>query len=84
MTDSPKRMLNERLLSVGEASRLPSAPTSDTIRNWILTGIKRPGDKLRVYLEHVYVGGRLYTSEEAYLRFIDRLNTPAVSFDESE
>ncbi len=66
---------NEKLVSLNAARRLPwlkgrggNAISLDTINRWRMKGIRR------VVLESTRIGGRIFTSEEATLRFLARLN----------
>jgi hypothetical protein len=58
------------LLPAGPSGRPASA---GTLARWASAGARRP-DGRRVRLQAVRVGGRLYTSEAALLRFLTQLN----------
>lgn len=58
----------ESLISLKEGQRLPTSPSQQTLRRLIRRG--RKGIKL----EHIWIGGKLMTSIEAFDRFIARTN----------
>lgn len=65
----------EQLRTLNAARRLPwmrgragNSLSLDTLNRWRLRGIRG------VVLETVKIGGTVYTSDEATLRFIDKLN----------
>jgi hypothetical protein len=68
-------MLVERRLTLQELARREGVSLSTTWR-WILKGVR--GRKL----ESLSVGGRRYTSEEAFLRFVGVELNPATSNSE--
>jgi hypothetical protein len=49
-----------------------------TCTRWCFTGCWSKTSRAMTRLEYLKVGGRLYTSREAFERFIARLNDPAV------
>jgi hypothetical protein len=64
-------LLTESLIALADLPELlpaPSRPSPRTVRRWTthgITGIK---------LEAVRIGGELYTSREAFQRWIERVN----------
>lgn len=45
-----------------------------TYWTWVNDGLERKSDGQKVYLDHIYIGGTLCSSLEAYDRFIEKLN----------
>jgi hypothetical protein len=59
----------ETRISMKKAACLPCHTVDvSTVRRWCSRGIKG------VYLEHFMEGGRIYTTEEAVARFLERCN----------
>jgi len=67
------RLWGESLLPLRQASAvLPTHPSQSRLYAWARYGVlARDGE--RVYLETLKVGGVLYTSEEAFRRFVERV-----------
>jgi len=67
---TPKLPLdNEGLISLEEATKLvPSAPAVVTVWRWCRNGCRG------LYLEHILLGRRMFTSEEAVGRFLAACN----------
>lgn len=60
-------------LTLSEAAKLaPTRPSSNAVWRWCRRGIKARNGQ-RVYLGHVRVGGRIYTTEENVQRFFAEL-----------
>ncbi len=62
-------MADQEYLTLGEAAKLcPGRPSTNAIWRWCRRGVKaRSGE--RVHLEHVRLGGRIFTSADAVHRF---------------
>ncbi len=73
-------ILKETLVSFKQGSKLPLKggliPSSASLKRWAKKGLKRAlgEDGEPVTLEYCYVGGRLHTSKEAFLRWLKRTN----------
>lgn len=65
----------ETPISMKRAASLPCHSVDvSTIRRWCSRGVKG------VYLEHYVEGGRIYTTEEAVQRFLERCNNARKRF----
>jgi len=64
----------EEVLTLAKAKRLPSSPHRSTLKRWIDHGRKSPKTGQIVKLEAWLIGGRWYTSVEAFDRFVAKLN----------
>lgn len=64
----------ERPIPLSQTRELGSDRTRETLRNWALKGVKSRHTGKVVQLEAIYIGAILYSSREAYSRFLDRLN----------
>ncbi len=76
---------NEILIELADAAKAaPGAPHVSAIWRWCRKGIKvRSGDRLR--LDHVRVGGRIFTSRPALARFFKALaEADAAHFDRQQ
>jgi hypothetical protein len=70
MASSPH---GEDTLTLGKAKRLPGSPSRRTLQRWIKDGrVSRATGEI-VKLEAWQIGGRWYTSVEAFDRFLLRL-----------
>jgi len=64
----------EQLITCYGGKKLPTRPSPNTIRKWITEGCASKATGETVRLEHVQIGGRIYTSVEAYSRYIAKLS----------
>jgi hypothetical protein len=64
----------ERLIGFSQGGLLPTEPSYKTLRNWYLIGRWSNHAERRVFLEAIQIGGRYFTSIEAYHRFVAQLN----------
>jgi len=65
----------ETLIGFKQGKKLAdTAPSSSTITRWAKSGVNARDKGSRITLEYCYIGGRLYTSVEAYGRWIAKLN----------
>ena len=70
-----KAILDEGPISVQQAASLLPGPekiSTRTVYRWIRSGV-RVGP-WRVRIEHIKLGGRIYTSEAAIQRFVSTIN----------
>ena len=76
MTQKPTdALLAERQLTLKQArARVASLPTYGTLLRWVTRGLQPRHKKVRVRLESYCAGGRRFTTEEALLRFLRRIN----------
>lgn len=66
-------LMRENLLTVKQAtSQFSQKPAPATIRNWISRGIFHQGEL--IFLESLKIGGKLFTTQEAVQRFVERTN----------
>jgi hypothetical protein len=64
-------LLDETLVPLTDAPDvLPGCPSYDTLLEWKTRGLSVPGRHLSVLLECVNVGKKVYTSHEAFRRFV--------------
>lgn len=71
-------ILRETLVPFEQARRLlPGSPSRHQMQYWQRKGIK-VGDE-RITLEWCLIGRRRYTSQEAYQRFLEKVNGPSNS-----
>jgi hypothetical protein len=67
----PKR---ETPIPLSNPLELGSDRTRGTLVRWATSGVRSRRTHKVIFLEAIYIGGALYSSREAYYRFIDRLN----------
>jgi hypothetical protein len=67
-------LLKESRILLSEGYKLPENPSRDTLVRWTEDGVVSRSSGARVYLDHIQIGGRTFTSVEAYGRFIAALN----------
>ncbi len=77
--DNPDRgkhlsLRRETLVPIHEAETLWGQPSISTLRAWVTKGVKTAGGS--VLLERVEIGGSIFTSVEAFERFIISQNAP--------
>jgi len=65
---------NEELVLFSEGRKLPTNPSYDSLRRWWMLGKRSKRTGQTVFLEAVQVGSTLYTSQEAFKRFVERLS----------
>jgi len=66
---------NETLVVFAESGTLPGGPTPGNLQCWITGGIRSLTDKRPCYLEWCRIGGKRYTSREAFDRFTEAINS---------
>lgn len=64
----------EKPIPLATPTALGSDRTRQTLVRWALHGCESRATREVVKLEAIYIGAQLYSSAEAYGRFIDRLN----------
>lgn len=69
-------LLREILVPFDEGRNLPGSPTKSTLRNWRDNGVlaDRSDPTSRVFIESIRIGGRPFTSIQAFHRFISKIN----------
>ncbi len=68
-------VMNETLVVFADSSTLPGSPTPGNLQSWITSGIRSLTSKRPCYLEWCRIGGKRYTSVEAYDRFTEAINS---------
>lgn len=66
------------------AKKLPYRRTYKTMSRWCCIGVKVPTGRKRIKLEYVIVGGKRYTSIEAYSRFVELCTKHDIEFVNSK
>lgn len=67
-------LLHEKLVLLSDCRKLPGKPKKTTVMKWRIRGCINQITRQRHYIETVKIGGQLWTSEEAYQRFMEKLN----------
>jgi len=71
-------LIDETLVAFDESRKLPGQPSRTTLRSWRDKGVMAdrndPASVTR--LECIKIGGRPFTSREAVMRFLAKLNDP--------
>jgi len=73
-------IVNETLVSAKQGGKLAQVgnrgPSANTLVRWFKSGAKdrQNPEGPKITLEHCYLGGRLYTSVEAFRRWLKRTN----------
>lgn len=77
------KIIDETLVAFKQGGLLQKSgrergPAYRTILRWAKEGLKgkRNPDGTLITLEYCYIGGRLFTSVEAFQRWLTKLNTP--------
>lgn len=72
-------VLAETVKTLREAAELfPGKPDTSTLSRWAEDGCRSKSGK-KVFLDHAWVGARIFTSAEAVQRFLLVLNAPKKS-----
>lgn len=69
-----RKVLDETVVEFPQAPSLPGSPSRFTLSRWCTEGIESMTTGEVITLEWAQLGGRKVTSEEAYDRFLTRLN----------
>ena len=68
-------IINETIVRFIDADTLPGNPTQSQLQCWTVNGIRSVLGKRPCYLEWCKVGGSRCTSREAYIRFMEAINS---------
>jgi len=72
--DAIARLSKEALVRITDTNNLPGKPSRRQLHDWRIKGVIVAERHLPVLLECVRIGGRYYTTQEAFLRFLRATN----------
>ncbi len=72
--DTIKRLTAETLVRLSDDNDLPTKPNRRQLHDWRTKGVIIEERHLPVLLECIRIGGRYYTSQEAFVRFLRATN----------
>ena len=69
-----RKILNETIVEFPQAPSLQGSPSPGSLRSWCIDGVESKISGELITLEWAQFGARRVTSEEAYDRFLAKLN----------
>ncbi len=76
-------MIAEQLTLADAAKKCPGRPSANAVWRWCRKGVKSRGGRI-IRLQHIRVGGRIYTTAEALEKFFSGLaDADSAYFDRS-